>query len=62
MGLAEGLALSLNHDIVVGAVGPVCASALKRAGVTPDVIPSSPNMPSLITAIADYFELTSNQS
>jgi uroporphyrinogen-III synthase len=59
MGQLEGLALSLNRDIVVGAVGPVCASALKKVGVTPDVIPASPNMPSLITAVADYFELTS---
>ena len=59
MGQREGLALSLNQDIVVGAVGPVCASALKKVGVTPDVIPSSPNMPSLIAAVADYFDLTS---
>ena len=56
MSQAEGLALSLNRTIVVGAVGPVCAGALKRAGVNPDVIPSSPNMPALITAVAQYFE------
>ena len=61
MGLLEGLALSLNQDIVIGAVGPVCASALKKVGVTPDVIPSSPNIPSLITAVADYFELISDE-
>lgn len=60
MGEANGLALSLNRDIVVGAVGPVCAGALKKAGVTPDVIPASPNMPSLISAVADYFDLVSD--
>jgi uroporphyrinogen-III synthase len=58
MGLAEPLAASLNGEIVVGAVGPVAAEALRAAGVTPDVMPASPNMGSLITAVADYFELT----
>jgi uroporphyrinogen-III synthase len=57
MGQAEGLARSLNRDIVVAAVGPVCASALKKVGVTPDVIPASPNMPALINAVAEYFDL-----
>lgn len=61
MGQAAGLALSLNRDIVVGAVGPVCASALKKAGVTPDVIPASPNMPALINAVADYFDLVEDE-
>ena len=56
MSQAEGLRLSLNADIVVGAVGPACAGALRRAGVTPDVVPSAPNMPSLISAVAQYFE------
>lgn len=56
MGQAEGLALSFNRCVVVGAVGSVCASALKKVGVTPDVIPASPNMPSLIAAIAKFFE------
>lgn len=62
MSQAEGLALSLNRTIVVGAVGPVCAGALQRAGVTPDVIPAAPNMPALVTAVAHYFaaEPTSN--
>ncbi len=58
MGLAEPLAASLNANIVVGTVGPVAADALRAAGVTPDVMPASPNMGSLITAVADYFELT----
>jgi uroporphyrinogen-III synthase len=58
LGLAEPLVASLNAEIVVGAVGPVAADALRAAGVTPDVMPASPNMGSLITAVADYFELT----
>ena len=58
MGVSESLSLSLNREIVVGAVGPVCAERLRQLGVTPDVIPSSPNMPALITAVADYFDLT----
>jgi uroporphyrinogen-III synthase len=58
MGASEGLALSLNRDIVVGAIGPVCAQALRAHGVVPDVMPASANMPALIAAVADYFDLT----
>jgi uroporphyrinogen-III synthase len=57
----EGLTRSLNRDIVVGAVGPVCAGALNKAGVTPDVIPASPSMPSLINAVAQYFDSLDRQ-
>ena len=60
-GLTERLAASLNRDVVVGAVGPVCAGALRQFGVTPDVIPDSPNMVSLITAVGDYLELTRDE-
>jgi uroporphyrinogen-III synthase len=56
MSRAEGLALSLNQQIVVGALGPVCAKALQTVGVTPDVIPSAHTLPSLITAVAEYFD------
>ena len=62
MGLADSLTSALNADIVVGAIGPVSAEALRMAGVVPDVLPASPNMPSLITAVADYFELTDRSS
>ena len=58
MGATEGLTLSLGRDIVVGAVGPVCAQTLRDHGVVPDVMPASPSMPALIRALADYFELT----
>jgi uroporphyrinogen-III synthase len=56
MSRVEGLTRSLNRDIVVGAVGPVCAGALRKAGITPDVVPASPSMPSLIQAVAQYFD------
>ena len=45
----------------MGAVGPVCAERLNQLGVTPDVIPASPNMPALIAAVAEYFELTQGE-
>jgi uroporphyrinogen-III synthase len=58
MGLGEQLATALNADVIVAAVGPVCASALKEAGVTPDVQPADPKMGPLLAALADYIELT----
>jgi uroporphyrinogen-III synthase len=58
MGLRDQLAAALNGDIIVAAVGPVCAEALKEVGVTPDVQPADPKMGPLLTALADYIELT----
>jgi uroporphyrinogen-III synthase len=58
MGLSRELAVALNTDTIVAAVGPVCADALHALGVTPDVIPAQPNMGSMVTALAEYFELT----
>ena len=57
MGVAEALVQALNERIVVGAVGPVCAGALRAGGVVADVLPASPNSASLVGAVADYFEL-----
>jgi uroporphyrinogen-III synthase len=56
--LAKELATALNEDIIVAAVGPVCAQALKEVGVTPDVQPADPKMGPLLMALADYVELT----
>lgn len=58
MGLADSVASTLNSDVIVAAVGPVCAEALKLAGVTPDVQPADPKMGPLLVALADYIELT----
>ena len=57
LGLTHALATGLNREIVVGAVGPVCAARLRELGVTPDVMPGAPNMAALITALAEYFDL-----
>jgi uroporphyrinogen-III synthase len=57
IGEAEALLDALNERVIVGAVGPVCASALRAGGVVPDVLPASPNSASLVGAVADYFEL-----
>jgi uroporphyrinogen-III synthase len=60
-GRAEALVAALNEHVIVGAVGPVCAAALRAGGVVPDVLPASPNSASLVGAVADYFELTARQ-
>jgi uroporphyrinogen-III synthase len=62
MSLGAPLAATLNANVVVGAVGPVVADALRAAGITPDVLPASPTMVSLITAVGDYFELTRGEA
>lgn len=59
MGVRAELIQALRRDIVVAAIGPVCAAALREAGVVPDVMPDMPNSPSLVRAVADYFALTS---
>jgi uroporphyrinogen-III synthase len=58
LGVSGRLAHALNTSTVVAAVGPVCAEALLALGVTPDVIPARPKMGPMITALAEYFELT----
>jgi uroporphyrinogen-III synthase len=57
-GLSGPLADALNNDTIVAAIGPVCADALQALGVTPDVIPARTRMGSMISALAEYFELT----
>jgi hypothetical protein len=57
MGEGDALIRALTTDVVVGAVGPVCASALRDGGVIPDVLPAAANSASLVAAVADYFAL-----
>jgi len=59
LGKSKELANALNSRIVVAAIGPVCAAALKSLGVTPRVLPAHPKMGPMIAALADYFELSS---
>ena len=58
MGVAEEIRAALNADVIVATVGPVCADALKRERVMPDVQPADPKMGPLLMALADYIELT----
>ena len=58
VGLSSALTDALNGDIIVAAVGPVCADALHSLGVMPDVIPARPTMDAMIGALAEYVELT----
>jgi uroporphyrinogen-III synthase len=54
------LRVALQTDIVVAAMGPVCAAALRAHNVIPDVLPAQPRMGALVTALADYLELSSD--
>lgn len=62
MGVADRLLEVLRRHIVVGAIGPTCASSLRESGIVPDLIPSLPNSPSLVRALADYFMLVHDTS
>jgi uroporphyrinogen-III synthase len=44
----QRLNIALRTDVVVGAIGPICADAIRRSGVIPDVMPETPNLPSLV--------------
>jgi uroporphyrinogen-III synthase len=57
---SDALMEALNGSTVIAAVGPVCAAALRRLGVVPDVVPSNPKMAPLIAALADHFESASD--
>ena len=59
LGRSMALAEALSRNVVVAAVGPVCASALRSYGVVPHVQPSHPKMGPMLLALSDYFELTS---
>lgn len=58
LGKSRALTDALNSKVVVAAVGPVCASALRAAGVIPHVQPAHPKMGPMMIALADYYELT----
>jgi uroporphyrinogen-III synthase len=62
MGVEDELKRALVEDVVVGAIGPVCAIAIRAAGLVADVIPDLPNSSSLVRSVAEYFVLTSGAS
>ena len=57
MGCDVELTRALRDDVIVASVGPVCSRALRAGGIVPDVMPHSPNGPSLIQAVADSFDV-----
>jgi uroporphyrinogen-III synthase len=50
------LASALNERVVVAAVGPTCADALRAHGVEPDVEPVHPKMGQMVVALARHWE------
>jgi uroporphyrinogen-III synthase len=54
--LSRDLRDALNRDVIVAAIGPVCASALEANGVCADVVPAQPTMGALIVALAEFVE------
>ena len=57
MALTDALNDALHGDVVVGAIDLGCARALRRLGVTPDVIPAARTAAALVAAVDDYFAL-----
>jgi uroporphyrinogen-III synthase len=51
-GERDALIRAMNERTLVAAVGPTCASALRRVGITPDVVPDNPKMGPMVVAIA----------
>lgn len=51
-GVRDALIRALNERTLVAAVGPTCASALRRVGLTPSVVPDNPKMGPMVVALA----------
>jgi uroporphyrinogen-III synthase len=49
----EPLLAALNKTVLVGAVGPTCASACIVAGIQPSVVPERPKLAPLLQALAE---------
>jgi uroporphyrinogen-III synthase len=56
LGLERELVDSLNHRVVVAAVGPTCNAILQVHGVSVQVIPEHPKMGPLVVALMRYLE------
>jgi uroporphyrinogen-III synthase len=62
MQMRHALVDALNRDVVVSAMGPVCRAALEELGIQPHVVPTTPKMAPLVSALADYFAVRSSGS
>jgi uroporphyrinogen-III synthase len=56
LGVESQLVGALNERVVVAAVGPTCATALRAHGVDPDVEPVHPKMGQMVVALARHWE------
>ena len=54
LGLSEPVLAALSHRVVVAAVGPTCAGALRGLGIEPAVVPTVPKLGQMVAALADY--------
>jgi uroporphyrinogen-III synthase len=55
-GREESLRRSMDGDVIVASVGPVCSRRLTEAGFTVDVEPNHPHMGNLVLAVAEHFQ------
>jgi uroporphyrinogen-III synthase len=51
MGRKEALVVAFNSGIVVAAVGPTCARVLHELGIATQIVPESPKMGPMVTAL-----------
>ena len=49
------LAAAVRDSLVVAAIGPTCAEALKRFGIEPDVVPEHPKMGFMVRDLSKRF-------
>jgi uroporphyrinogen-III synthase len=53
LGSAGALIDALNNGVVVGCIGPVCASAAQQEGIREAVVPENWRLGSLVKAVAE---------
>jgi uroporphyrinogen-III synthase len=51
IGRKEGLLAALRSRVLIAAVGPTCARVLAELGVPPQVVPETPKMAAMLTAL-----------
>jgi uroporphyrinogen-III synthase len=52
--LVPALLHALREQVIVGAVGPTSAAALRERGIEPDVVPEHPKMGHLVVALTRH--------